>query len=360
MRCHAIAERCITFKYPFRSKTHVTSTTPILKAEHLSKKFGHRIVLNDLSFDIYAGEIFGVIGASGSGKTTMLSTLIGFLTPEVGDILFRSEHLLEHKGAHRFSSVFHKGMEFKRIYGFAAQTPSFYGNLTVKENLLYFGSLYDLSADALRTNTNTLLHFMELEESQDVLSSNLSGGMQRRLDIACALIHDPKILILDEPTADLDPVLRIQIWKLIKQINKKGTTIILASHHLTEIETLCNRIAILKGGKVLAMGTPAEIKEHFAKHEEIHIESFPGHYDDLITFKDKEVTESIIKIENTGTKLVIYTTAPAKVLMELLKKLEQNKENLIDLHVAKPTLDDIFIMISKDTDKETKEKKAKA
>jgi len=188
---------------------------------------------------------------------------------------------------------------------------------------------------------------MELEESQDVLGSNLSGGMQRRLDIACALIHDPKILILDEPTADLDPVLRTQIWKLIKQINKKGTTIILASHHLTEIETLCNRIGIVKGGKMLALGTLSEIKEQFAKYEEIHLESYPGNYDSLANFKDKDIAESIIKVENTGTKLVIYTTQPSKVLMDLLRRLESSKENLIDLHVNRPTLDDIFVMINK-------------
>ena len=335
----------------------MTTTTSILKIEHVSKRFGNHLVLNDMSFDIKEGEIFGVIGASGTGKTTMLSTIIGFLTPEVGDILFNSEHILDHKNTSRYSSVFKRTMEFKRLFGFAAQNPSFYGTLTVQENLEYFGSLYNLSQEALKENTQTLLRFMELDDAENTLASNLSGGMQRRMDIACALIHDPKLLILDEPTADLDPILRLQISKLIKQINKKGTTIILASHNLSEIETLCNRIAILKEGSVLALGTPSEIKSQFAKHEEIHLESFPGNYEELLNFKDKDLQEDIIHVENKGTKLIIYTPKPAKILSELLRRLEANKETLIDLHVSKPTLDDIFILISNKPKKDPKDQK---
>lgn len=320
--------------------------TPIFKIKNVAKVFDRKVVLDDVELDINAGEIFGIIGASGSGKTTLLNILIGFIKPESGDVQFRTEHLLEHKDAHIFRSVFSHNDELKRIVGMASQTPSFYNTLTVKENITYFGALYGLSRDTLKANTTTLINLMDLQGSEGRQAKNLSGGMQRRLDMACSLIHDPKILILDEPTADLDPLLRNHIWRLVRKINKRGTTIILASHHLSELENLCSRIAILKEGKILAVGTPNEIKERFSKHEEIHLETFPGNYGLIADIKDKDVLKEIAKIEDKGTKLVIYTSKPEIVLNEIMKKLEAHKETIVDLKVTKPTLDEIFIMIT--------------
>ncbi len=328
--------------------------TPIFKVQNLSKVFDRKIVLDDISLDINSGEIFGVIGASGSGKSTLLNVMIGFLKPETGDVLFRGEHLLEHASSHMFRSIFKHPEDLKKMIGMASQTPSFYTELSVKENLEYFGSLYGLSNHSIQANTNTLINLMDLQGSENKTAHNLSGGMQRRLDMACSLIHDPKVLILDEPTADLDPLLRNHIWRLVKKINKRGTTVVLASHHLSELELLCTRIAILKEGKILAIGTPNEIKERFSKHEEIHLETFPGNYDAIINIKDKDVLKEITKIENRGTKIVIYTTKPEIVLHELMKKLEENNESIIDLKINKPTLDEIFIMVT-ETEKDKEE-----
>jgi len=319
---------------------------PVFKVKGVSKVFDRRIILDNVDLDINAGEIFGLIGASGSGKTTLLNIVIGFLKPEAGDVEFRNEHLLDHKDSQSFRSVFKYPDDLKRIIGMASQVPSFYTNLTIKENLEYFGTLYGLNKDTLKSNTTTLINLMDLQGSENTLAKNLSGGMQRRLDMACALIHDPKILILDEPTADLDPLLRNHIWRLVRKINKRGTTILLSSHHLSELETLCSRIAILKEGKVLAIGTPNEIKDRFSKQEEIHLETFPGNYHQISDFKDKEVLREISRMEDKGTKLVIYTSKPEIVLGELIKKLDQHKETIVDLKVTKPTLDEIFIMIT--------------
>lgn len=334
--------------------------TPIFKINKVSKVFDRRIILDDIDLEINAGEIFGIIGASGSGKTTLLNIIIGFLKPETGDVLFRTEHLLEHKDSAVFKSVFKHPDDLKNIVGMASQVPSFYTALTVKENLDYFGALYDLPPDTLKSNTATLINLMDLQGSENRIGKKLSGGMQRRLDMACALIHDPKILILDEPTADLDPLLRNHIWRLVRKINKRGTTILLSSHHLSELESLCTRIAILKEGKLLAVGTPNEIKERFSKHEEIHLETFPGNYGQIADIKDKDVLREIAKIEDKGTKLVIYTSKPEIVLNEIIKKLDQNKETIVDLKVTKPTLDEIFIMITeseKDKQEEAEEEK---
>ena len=300
-------------------------STPIFKVNKISKVFDRRIILDDIELEINAGEIFGIAGVEGNGQT---------------------EHLLDHKESHIFKSVFKHSDELKGIIGMASQVPSFYNTLSIRENLEYFGTLYGLSRDTLKTNTSTLINLMDLQGSENRVAKNLSGGMQRRLDMACALIHDPKILILDEPTADLDPLLRNHIWRLVRKINKRGTTILLSSHHLSELETLCTRIAILKEGKLLALGTPNEIKDRFSKHEEIHLETFPGNYGLISDIKDKDVLKEIARMEDKGTKLVIYTSKPEIVLNELIKKLEQNKETIVDLKVTKPTLDEIFISIT--------------
>ncbi|MFA5796553.1 MAG: ABC transporter ATP-binding protein [Candidatus Woesearchaeota archaeon] len=334
--------------------------TPVFKVKEVSKAYDRRIVLDDINLEINAGEIFGIIGASGSGKTTLLNILVGFLKSNTGEVLFRREHLLEHKDSQIFRSVHSHHEELKKVIGMASQTSSFYDNLSVKENLLYFGTLYGLHRDTLKSNMITLINLMDLQGAENRLAKNLSGGMQRRLDIACALIHDPKILILDEPTADLDPLLRNHIWRLVRKINKRGTTIVLASHHLTELENLCSRITILKEGKILATGTPNEIKERFSKHEEIHLETFPGNYNLIADIEDKDIMKEIAQIEDRGTKLVIHTSKPELVLQELMKKLDKHKETIIDLKVTKPTLDEIFILITesaKDKEEEAEDDK---
>jgi ABC-2 type transport system ATP-binding protein len=320
--------------------------TSVYKIKGVSKIFDKRIVLDNIDLEVENGEILGLIGASGSGKTTLLNIMIGFLKPEAGEVTFRGEHLLESKELKGFKSVFKYTEELKKMIGVTAQTPSFYTTLSIKENLQYFGSLYGLSVDVMRSNVTTLINLMDLQGSEDKLAKNLSGGMQRRLDMACALIHDPKILILDEPTADLDPLLRNHIWRLVRKINKRGTTIILASHHLSELETLCSRIAILKEGKMLAIGTPNEIKQRFSQNEEIHLETFPGNYDEISKIRNSDAAKHISKIEDMGTNLVIYTSKPEMILNALLRRLEELKETIVDLKVTRPSLDEIFINIS--------------
>ncbi len=314
----------------------------VVRVTGLSKSFKSKLVLRNISMSIYSGEILGLIGMSGHGKTTFLNSLIGFLRPEEGDVEFKLEHLLDYEdAANQFRSVFVATDEAKRIFGFAAQNPSFYPELTVAENLDYFGALYNLSKDIRRTNTNILLNLIGIYNSRNVKAKNLSGGMQKRLDIACALIHDPKILILDEPTADLDPVLRKQMWHIIKKINEKGTTILMASHFLDEVENYCDRIAVLRRGEMIHLGTPDELKNVISKQDEIILQTYPGNYPYLVRHLGGKRL-GIEKVVNLGQKIAIYTKKAELVLHRILHVIEHSKETLVAVNVNKPSLEEIF------------------
>jgi ABC-2 type transport system ATP-binding protein len=233
----------------------------------------------------------------------------------------------------------------KSIFGFASQDPSFYEMLTVKENLMHFGSLYRLPSKALKSNVEILLALMDLKQSQNTLGGKLSGGMERRLDIACALIHDPEILILDEPTSDLDPILRDHIWSLVRKINRKGTTIILASHHLSEVETFCSRIAIIKEGILIDVDTPSRLKAKHADSEEIVIQTYPGNYGNIAKAL-KRPGGKVFEVKIRGSELAIYCSQPNAVLLELLHALETLDEELIDIRVSRPGLDELFLKLT--------------
>ncbi|PIN73896.1 hypothetical protein COV20_02150 [Candidatus Woesearchaeota archaeon CG10_big_fil_rev_8_21_14_0_10_45_16] len=321
----------------------------LYRIEGISKIYGDRYVLNDLSFKIYQGEIFGIIGTSGSGKSTLLQTLIGFVEPEKGDVKFRDVYLFDKDSEESFRSVFKAQKDLKRLYGFASQEPSFYPNMTVKENLLYFGSLYNLSKAATEHNATNLLKLIGLAHFQHTLAKKLSGGMQRRLDIACALIHDPKILILDEPTSDLDPVLSNNIWNLLKIINQRGTTVILASHDILDLEQLCTRVAIIRNAKIPVLGKPEEIKAMKSAWQEIHIQTKPGNYKGYLAEIKKVVGKKLHHYEIQSDKLVLYTKEAEDIMSQLVHIAENSGERVLNIEFMKPTLDKIFVSMNLDT-----------
>ena len=332
-----------------RSWNMVNMSAPILKIQNLSKSFGTNDVLKNISLDINQGEIIGLIGASGAGKTTFLNTMIGFLKPDSGDVVFRLNHLLSYKDNYLYKSVFKNQRLIKQIYGFASQTPSFYEELSTKENLEYFGLLHNLNKETIKSNVATLLNLMNLEQAKGVKAKHLSGGMERRLDIACSLIHDPDILILDEPTADLDPLLRNHIWDLVRKINKKGTTIILSSHHLSELEHLCDRIVILKDSKILASGKPEELKKQFSIEKEIILQTASRNYEQLLRLLKRSRTILSTRVEKDTVR--ILTKNPEKSLTTILASIKELRDELTFINVTGASLDDMFISIWKDDKK---------
>ncbi len=221
----------------------------VVQVKGVDKKFGNNVILKNVNLNVKKGELFCIVGTNGSGKTTLLKALIGFVEPEEGEIFYNSKNIKD------------IAKEVKKDFGFATQENAFYPKLTVEENMNYFGNLYGLKKDALKNNIEKLLRLVDLYTAKAVLAENLSMGMERRLDIACSLIHNPKILILDEPTEDLDVILRKSILILIKAINKNGTTIIMTSHLLAEIENIFDRIAILDNKTIAKVGTLKEFRK---------------------------------------------------------------------------------------------------
>jgi len=308
----------------------------LIEIKNITKTFEKNKVLNDISFSINKGEIFGIIGQSGAGKTVFLKALIGFYKPDSGDILFEGK------------SVFKNQKEIMKTIGFASQRHSIYLDLSLKENLKYFGRLYGMKSKDIKENTKRVLELVELTDYTHKLAGKLSGGMQRRLDIACAMMHSPKILILDEPEAGLDPVLRKHIAELIQKIRNEGTTIILSSHFMNEIEPLCDRVAMLKQGTLAAYGSPMELLAKYADNYEIVIRSYPGNYKNIIEWLKKSGI-TIIGSKVESNRLLLYVPqkyAPDAYVEYIVKSLKPIKETLMGIQLNQLSLDILFERIA--------------
>lgn len=312
-----------------------TGSSTVLKVQNLHKQFGSTPILSNINLDVSKGDILGIIGLSGSGKTTLLNTLLGLLPPDQGKVLFK------HPSLNGYLAVNKNPRAITRLVGYAPQDPSFYRRLTVKENLAHFSSLFDVAEDQVNSKAEYLLKSMDLWHVRNTLGGNLSGGQSRRLGIACSVIHDPSVVIFDEPTADLDPVIRKEIWKLIDNVHKTGKTVVLTSHYLDELEDKCNKVIILHKSTVVAFGSPKDLKKKFSDNEEIHLELESKNYKALATkIKGSKLPVSKIKMDND--KLVIHTPKGADVMYSVLHHLRQKKEKIVDVDLRKPSLDEVF------------------
>jgi len=209
----------------------------LISLKNIKKDFEEKKILGEINLNIHEGEIIGIVGKSGAGKTTLLKTIIGYLKPDKGNVLLKLDK--------------DNNKNNYRHFGFSTQEKSFYSRLTIKENLVYFASLHDLPKQDLDDKIKKVLKQVKLEGEEKTIAKNLSQGMQKRLDIACSIIHNPKVLIVDEPTADLDPGLRKEIWSLIKSLNREnGKTLIISSHIPEELFSICNKVFLLENSKI--------------------------------------------------------------------------------------------------------------
>ncbi|BCG60574.1 ABC transporter ATP-binding protein [Paenibacillus sp. URB8-2] len=217
---------------------------PVITVNHIRKAFGSKVVLEDISLEVLKAETFGLLGPSGSGKTTLVRLLTGIDEADSGEV-----HVL---------GVKVPKLSLLSQIGYMAQSDALYSELSAKENLEFFASLYGLKKEQRNRRIKEVMEIVGLEEHLRKRVDQYSGGMKRRLSLAIALLHEPPLLILDEPTVGIDPVLRLSIWKELKALNERGTTIVLTTHVMDEAEK-CDRLGMIREGRLLAEDTPANL-----------------------------------------------------------------------------------------------------
>ena len=305
----------------------------LIELREVDKSFRKSSILKNVNLAIEEGDILGVIGQSGGGKSTLLNLIAGFIEPTDGEVIFHSSV----NGKEKDLNANLHGL--KKYIGYTPQHNSFYPKLTVGENLWHFGRLYSIKKKMLQTNIQNLLNFTRLIDHKKKLGEELSGGMQKRLDISCSLVHKPKILILDEPTADLDPLLQKEILHMLQEVNKQGVTIVIASHQLESIEHICNKVAIVHDGKVHSQGLLNDVRKPlFRDHFTIRIQ--PGTNKEQLVTKLK--TFPVKKIVDKGNNLIIYPDDVEKTISSLLTVIKEENLYLHDLDLRKPSLQEVF------------------
>jgi ABC-2 type transport system ATP-binding protein len=230
--------------------------------ENLTKRFEDITAVDGLNLEVENGELFGLLGPNGAGKTTTINVLCGLLKPTSGSVKVGGFDVQKERG------------KVKELIGVSPQETSVYLHLTGKENIELFGNLHAMPRDLLKKNVDELLMKLSLEEHAERRADKYSGGLMRRLNLTMALVHDPEIVFLDEPTVGMDPQSRHAVWDYITDLKKKGKTVILTTHYIEEAEALCDRVAIIDHGKLIALGSPKQLMRKFkAKNlEEVFIQ----------------------------------------------------------------------------------------
>ena len=222
-------------------------TEAIITVNKLVKKFGKFVANDHLDFEVFKGEIFGFLGANGAGKTTAIRILSGLSIPTSGSISVAG------------FDVYKEREKIKKSIGYMSQKFSLYEDLTVWENIRFFGGIYGLSMDAIKEKTEELLENLNFEKSKDEIINSLPLGWKQKLAFSIAIIHDPKIIFLDEPTGGVDPITRRQFWNLIYEAANRGITVFVTTHYMDEAE-YCDRVSIMVDGKIMALNTPEQLK----------------------------------------------------------------------------------------------------
>jgi ABC-2 type transport system ATP-binding protein len=224
--------------------------TTVIKVENLTKKFGNFTAVDRISFDVKKGEIFGFLGANGAGKTTAIKMLIGISTPSSG------------KANVAGFNVYSNPNDIKKNIGYMSQKFALYNDLTVKENINFYGGIYGLTKLKIKEKSENLIHELKLQDVANQLVGALPLGWKQKLALSVAILHNPKIVFLDEPTGGVDPITRRQFWEMIYEIANKGTTVFVTTHYMDEAE-YCDRVSIMVEGKIEALDAPKKLKEQF-------------------------------------------------------------------------------------------------
>jgi ABC-2 type transport system ATP-binding protein len=303
----------------------------MIQVEHLQKSFGSLTAVSDLSFEVRDGEIFGLLGPNGAGKTTTINMICGVLQPDGGRVLVDGKDIwIQPKAA-------------KRSLGVVPQDIAVYEDLTARDNLNFWGSLYGLKGSDLRDRIDATLSRVGLAERSADRVREFSGGMKRRLNLCMGLLHDPKFLLLDEPTVGIDPQARLNILEVIRGVASGGTTVLYTTHYMEEAEELCDRIAIIDHGKILTIGTLEELARLAGEGEMVRLTG---------SFDGERMRETLAAVAGTKVhavsdgRAVLSVTAEGAGLTAILPRLLDESLGVDDVSIQQPSLQSVFIRLT--------------
>ena len=303
----------------------------ILEMEHVVKRYGSKLSVDHLNLSVERGEIFGLLGPNGAGKSTTISMIAGLLSIDQGEIRLNG------------ISVKERPLEVKRKIGLVPQDLALYEAMTAAENVTFFARLYGLRGKLLKERVQESLEFVGLQDKAKDAPSTFSGGMKRRLNIACAIMHRPDLIIMDEPTVGIDPQSRNHILESVRTLNKMGSTIIYTSHYMEEVAAISNRVAIMDQGHIIACGTEAELRERVASEEKIVLSVSgvgPGAVEEL------RLHPRVRAVEVAGDTLTITLPSAQQDLQDILFICSKHEIAIQSLQVEEPDLETLFLNLT--------------
>lgn len=303
----------------------------ILEIKNLVKRYGEFLAVDNVSFNIKEGQIFGLLGPNGAGKSTIINTIIGLCSMDSGEIKIFGKYLSKDE------------MNIKKQIGVVPQDIALFEDLTAYENVSFFGRLYGLKGNELKSSVKEALEFTGLWERKNDFPKQYSGGMKRRLNIACAIVHKPRLIIMDEPTVGIDPQSRNHIINSVKTLNSMGSSVIYTSHYMEEIEQLCDEIVIIDKGKVIARGTNDELKALISTEDKITLELSNVNYTIVENVKRIQGVKECV-IENNSIKII--SNKDSKNLGKIIDVIENNGADINKIDVDKPSLEGVFLTLT--------------
>jgi len=304
----------------------------------VTKRFEDTVAVDDVSMSVARGELFGLLGPNGAGKSTLTKMLCGMIDPTSGTIKVGGYNIQDNP------------MEVKELLGVVPQDIVLYDYFNARENLAFFGKLYGLSGSKLRNRIEELLKFTQLDEKAVKRHiSTYSGGMKRRVNIAVALLHEPQVMLLDEPTAGLDPKNKLALWEIIQTLSKEGKTIMLTTHMMDEAEELCNQVAIMDKGEIIALGSPRQLTKKVKMENTITI------VPNKITAKLIEMVQEISGVKNSYRAydenekietLKIITERAEDILPDIVSDISSAGTKILSVELSRVTLEDVFILLT--------------
>ena len=309
----------------------------IIEVNGLKKYFGkgEKLVkaVDGISLEIRENEIFGFLGPNGAGKTTSLRMIIGLLKPDAGNITINGQD--PHKD----------GKELRKMLGIIPQSLTFYDDLTVEENMWFLAKIYDIPRREAKDRIDLLISIVGLDEKKKHIARNLSGGLQRRLNLILGLVHDPKIILCDEPTPGLDPQSRVAVWEVIKGLPDQGKTVILTTHFMEEADRLSDRVAIIDHGKILILDTPKKLKSSIGEGDLVEFSlNEEGNLDTLI--QSLKMFEGIEDAYKSSGYVVIRALDVVSRLSRILNFIESQGWTVENMAIRSTSLEDVFINLT--------------